>query len=245
MGRVIMPAFKVETFGTEAEPLVIIDGFSADFEALRRTAEAAAYAVTSPHYPGVRAQADARYLAPQMPLLTRILTEVFGLSDGAVLVECAFSIVTTPPADLSLIQRLPHFDSTDPKRLALLHYFGDEVTGGTAFYRHKATGFETITAPRHAPYTAALAAQMTAHGPPAAAYYQDGPLYERLGAVAARPAKVASVENPPWWRWRRARTPSRSAASAGVVTTISDVLGSILARPIWTSPVPGGMSMSR
>ena len=35
------------------------------------------------------------------------------------------------------------------------------------------------------------------------------------------------------------------AASAGVVTITRSVRGSIRASPIWTSPVPGGMSMSR
>ena len=48
---------------------------------------------------------------------------------------------------------------------------------------------------------------------------------------------------------RRAMSAARwatfCAARAGVVTTTSDVLGSILARPICTSPVPGGMSINR
>ena len=35
------------------------------------------------------------------------------------------------------------------------------------------------------------------------------------------------------------------ALTAGVVTMIISVRGSIRARPICTSPVPGGMSMSR
>ena len=35
------------------------------------------------------------------------------------------------------------------------------------------------------------------------------------------------------------------ALTAGVVTMISSARGSMRARPICTSPVPGGMSMSR
>ena len=35
------------------------------------------------------------------------------------------------------------------------------------------------------------------------------------------------------------------AATGGVVTTMTSVRGSIRARPIWMSPVPGGMSISR
>ena len=43
---------------------------------------------------------------------------------------------------------------------------------------------------------------------------------------------------------RRAPRPS-ARASAGVVTTSISACGSMRARPIWMSPVPGGMSMSR
>ncbi len=42
-----------------------------------------------------------------------------------------------------------------------------------------------------------------------------------------------------------ARTATFWAVSDGVVTMIISARGSIRARPIWTSPVPGGMSMSR
>lgn len=42
-----------------------------------------------------------------------------------------------------------------------------------------------------------------------------------------------------------ARTATFWAASAGVVTTSISAWGSMRARPICTSPVPGGMSMSR
>ena len=42
-----------------------------------------------------------------------------------------------------------------------------------------------------------------------------------------------------------ARAATFCAATAGVVTTRSRPAGSMRARPICTSPVPGGMSMSR
>ncbi len=42
-----------------------------------------------------------------------------------------------------------------------------------------------------------------------------------------------------------ARTATFWALRGGVVTMSISVRGSIRARPIWTSPVPGGMSMSR
>lgn len=188
--RVVTAAYSVETFGNEVEPLVIIDDFSADIDRLRTAADASTYAVTSPHYPGIRAQADPSYLASQMPLLKEVLTGVFSIPQGAALVECAYSIVTTQPQNLTPIQRLPHFDSTDKGRLALLHYFGEADSGGTAFYRHKATGFETITPERHAAYTSRLQAEINQNGLPPAAYYESGPLYERIGEVEAKPNRM-------------------------------------------------------
>ena len=48
---------------------------------------------------------------------------------------------------------------------------------------------------------------------------------------------------------RRAMSATRAAtfcaARAGVVTTSISACGSMRARPIWMSPVPGGMSTSR
>ena len=190
MGRRMSVLYDIQRLGNEAEPLVIIDDFSEQFEALRQTAEASTYTVTGPHYPGIRAQADPSYLGPQMAVLKDVLTKVFGYASGANLIECAYSLVTTPPLKLTPIQRLPHFDSTDPKRLALLHYFGDASSGGTAFYRHVSTGFETISQARHQAYTAALQAEINKNGLPPAAYYAAGPLYERIGEVEAKPNRM-------------------------------------------------------
>lgn len=182
--------YDILRFGDEGEPLVIIDDFSERFHALREVADSAHYAVTGPHYPGIRAQADPSYLGAQMATLKKVLTEVFECPQGAGLVECAYSLVTTRPENLTPIQRLPHFDSTDPGRFALLHYFGDETSGGTAFYRHVTTGYETITADRQAKYTSALQQDVAQHGLPSAKYYADGPLFERIGEVEAQPNRM-------------------------------------------------------
>ena len=190
MGRLMSVSYDIQRLGNEAEPLVIIDNFSEQFDALREIAETRPYEVTGPHYPGIRAQADPSYLGAQMAILKEVLTDVFDYGRGADLVECAYSLVTTPPANLTPIQRLPHFDSTDPGRLALLHYFGDVSSGGTAFYRHVSTGFETISQARHHAYTKALQGEINKNGLPPAAYYAEGPLFERIGEVEARPNRM-------------------------------------------------------
>lgn len=181
-----MPSPVIARIGHEREPVLIIDGFSSDPDALVEQAAGETYRIIGPHYPGVRAPLAAQYLSERMDLLQRLLSEVFGLQDGANLVECNFSLVTTPPAGLQPLQRLPHFDSTDPGRLAVLHYMCGPEGGGTAFYRHRATGFETVSASRVADYALHLDDEIERGGAPPAAYMQgDTPLFEQIYRVKA------------------------------------------------------------
>ena len=183
---VIAPSPVIGRIGHEREPIVVIDGFSADPAALVEQAAALHYEKLGPHYPGIRAPAASAYLAARMDLLQEVLSGVFGVSRGADLVECNYSIVTTPPSALAPIQRLPHFDSTDPGRIAILHYLCQPLDGGTAFYRHRATGFETISASRLEDYSEVLQAEADARGLPQAEYVRaDTALFEQTYRVDA------------------------------------------------------------
>jgi hypothetical protein len=53
--------------------------------------------------------------------------------------------VSKHPSELSSAQRAPHFDTTDEKHLALLHYLRVPAGSGTAFYRQRSTGIERVT----------------------------------------------------------------------------------------------------
>src|ERR1700761_4857586 len=130
------PAIRIEQIGRERQPVIVIDDFVPDPGHLRAAAEALEYRTLGRHYPGLRAEgapADVEaYLAPVRDLIGR----VFGYPGGLDLISAGYSIVTTRPADLTPIQRLPHFDRWEPERLALLHYLDGPEKGGTAFYRH-------------------------------------------------------------------------------------------------------------
>ena len=173
--------------GAEGEPVVVIDDFSLNPDALLRRGREASYGEGGKHYPGQRAPAPSAYLRERMNLLQAVLTEVFGMDDGASLVECNFSIVTTPPDRLTPIQRLPHFDSTDPGYIALLHYLGGPEEGGTSFYRHRATQFETIDASRLDTYTGMLQEEVREYGLPKRQYFSGtDQQFEKIGGVEAR-----------------------------------------------------------
>lgn len=182
----ITAAFETLMFGTEREPVVVIDNFSADPDRLLAEARAATYGPGGHHYPGERAPAKAAYLQAQGKVLSDIITGVFGMVAGADLIECNFSVVTTHPADLTPIQRLPHFDGTAPNRLALLHYLCPPEAGGTSFYRHRATGFETITQERLATYDAQLRREVADQGLPPGEYFHGSQhQFERIGQIPA------------------------------------------------------------
>ncbi len=178
------PSVRVERIGREGEPVVVIDGFAADAAALRTAAAALTFAPDGTHYPGVKAAVPSAYFADVAPTVGIVLRDVFGFAEPAGVIAAWYQLVTTPPAALTLMQRLPHVDALRPRQIALVHFLGHENRGGTAFYRHRATGFETLDEARAPAFRTRLAAEVAATPPPNA-YIDDGaPWFERIAAVA-------------------------------------------------------------
>ncbi|NCP15231.1 MAG: hypothetical protein GW858_13890 [Sphingomonadales bacterium] len=182
----------VERLGREGEPLVIIDNFTGQPERLRAMGRAAQYHPAGVDYPGRRALADPAYLDLRRDLMMQIMARVFGLSRGVQCEIAAFSLVTLTPEKLSPRQRIPHHDHSDAGRVAIMHYLDGPESGGTAFYRHRRTGFEAITPAREAAYAAGLDEDLQEFGPPAPGYpSEDSQAFEQIGAVEARADRMA------------------------------------------------------
>ena len=182
----IRPEIAARLIGEERQPLVTIDGFAPDPAALRDAAAAARFAPASNHYPGLSAPVPRDYLVAVQPVLALVLREVFGHRRAWRVLDARFALVTTPPDRLSTAQRLPHVDALDPGQIALVHYLMLEGGDGTAFFRHRATGYETLTAARAPTYQAALAAEIAKAPPPPAYIAGDTPQFARTAHVAAR-----------------------------------------------------------
>lgn len=181
------PAITVERVGREGEPLVVVDDFAPDADALRDAAIAATFEPATHHYPGIRAPLPASYLTAQLPVIAAVVRDVFGPRGDLEVIDASFSIVTTPPAELSVQQRLPHCDAYARNRIALLHYLSPDDDDGTAFFRHRSTGFETVDQHRAAIYSGQLEAELRHAGPPPAAYvFGDTPLFEQTLLVGAK-----------------------------------------------------------
>lgn len=181
------PRDRIEQLGAERQPLLIIDDCLANPEAVRAIAARAPFAPIGPHYPGLRSPVPQAAIAPLLDPLADCLTATFSLPDRPQFDECFLSVVTLAPSELAPIQRLPHFDGVEPDRLAFLLYLDPLERGGTAFYRQRRTGFETVCAQRFADFQSALEQDVAAHGMPEPDYIRgDTALYERIHAVAGR-----------------------------------------------------------
>jgi hypothetical protein len=177
------PEFRVRAsrFGREQAPLLVIDNFVAAPEALIELAESKSFADGVTYYPGVRAKAPLTYQRFAIEALRPFVQEHFGLDAARLRFSaCYFSLVTTPPERLAYLQRIPHIDSLFPQELAFVHYLFRGDLGGTAFYRHRATGFESIDSTRAGEYWPHVeAAQSDPAGPTAAYINGDTELYEQ------------------------------------------------------------------
>lgn len=177
---------RVDLIGREKEPLATIDDFASDPDALRAAAVDATFAPAGEHYPGLRAPLPSGYLAAQMPVVARVVSRAFGRCRRIHVVDAAFSIVTRPPEDLHVRQRLPHVDAYGRERIALVHYLSPTDEDGTAFFRHRATGFETIDATRAPGYFGKLEDELGEGAVPAGYIAGDTALFERTAVAPSR-----------------------------------------------------------
>ena len=172
------------TIGAEQAPLLVIDNFIADPDRLVRKAAGRQFTVPSRFYPGIRAEAPPSYRQLIETRLKAVLFEHFGLQGLSLRFSMShYSLVTTPPEKLAAIQRIPHVDSLDGNGLATIHYLFKTDLGGTAFYRHRRTGFEVIDLARREQYFACVEEERLGPNNPAAAYINGSTaLYEQVAS---------------------------------------------------------------
>ena len=171
---------------------MVIDGFGDDVAELRERGRTAQYQDGGAYYPGIRAGVQPDFLDRHRDTLIAVMTDVFGFRNNVGIETIAFSLVTRPEAALSPMQCIPHFDHAGGGLVAGMLYLLDEDSGGTAFYRHRRTGFETISAARLAAYQQGVQGDDREYGPPPQEYYRgSGDRYEQIGEVTARPGRLA------------------------------------------------------
>lgn len=164
---------NVYEVGFEKTKLVVIDGFVQDPENLIDQAASLAPfpAIEGNYYPGLRRFITAddgeshAYVDASCRALAPVLNQVYGVPNFE-LVEASYSMVTQQPDTLEALQSIPHFDHPNDLSFAILHYLSIQPRGGTAFYRHRRTGFENMSMERLERFKAGLDKDLQDYGPP-------------------------------------------------------------------------------
>lgn len=123
-------------------PVIYIENFYADPEAVREAAISARYDVSIAHYPGRHAAIARQDYAPAAHAIAAIASQLGDRSYRAEDFYSDFSIVTTKPGDLLPTQQHPHIDPTPVLGLVYLTPGSDE---GTSFYFNEMLGIAVIT----------------------------------------------------------------------------------------------------
>jgi len=172
---------KAERIGREGGVVVTIDNFLLDADQMvDYAARGASFVPAGALYPGVQAPLPAPYPLYAHFFTQSLIPDAFGLGDLDV-IDCraTFSMMTTPPDKVGIRQRIPHMDMPDPNHIVLLHYLFDDPDGGTAFYRHRKTGFESMNPDQRTVYEAVLKDEIAAH--PQDDYIRaDTPIFEQI-----------------------------------------------------------------
>ena len=128
--------------------------------------------VPCPLYPGIRTSLPDDYVEILLPALLPLLREIYAIPDAFEheLIRGQFSLITTPPEDLGVLQRVPHIDDMKSRYFATVHYLNAGTYAGTGIFRHRPTGFERISDERYPDFVAAAEAYIKANGLPAAGY---------------------------------------------------------------------------
>lgn len=183
-------------FGHSQSRVVVIDGVSQAIEQVRALAVAMApFPPAGNYYPGVRRpitsenSAAHAYVENLLQAGTPFIRDVFGF-EHFLMLEASFSMITVAPDRLSANQRVPHFDDTDPNYLALLHYLGPTSGTGTAFYRHRATGIECVTAANIDALISVLKLESLSWNRPGYITQSDE-FFEQIGWIDSMPDRLA------------------------------------------------------
>ncbi len=178
--------FQIQKFsiGREGAPLIVVDNLTADAEQLIQLATQTTFTNGGRFYPGIRAVAPVEYQRFLLRCVSEILVQQLQINASRLCLSlCHYSIVTTPADDLEPPQRIPHIDSIQNDSFAAVHYLFKGALGGTAFYRHRQTGYECIDQNRQQQYFQTLEEESRDPVFPTKGYINGNtPFFERIAA---------------------------------------------------------------
>ncbi len=176
---------KLRHYGEELNPLIIIDDLLLNPDDLIECAVQTRFSTPeATHYPGLNAALPAAYLNTLLPVLRPSLMRAFGVGEAALMARAFFALSTKRAEEMVPLQKIPHYDQPDPRCLAMVHYLGRDQAGGTGFFRHIPSGFESIDSTRREAYMQQVNRELEALGDTLTGYTGPRtPNYELLETV--------------------------------------------------------------
>lgn len=182
---------EVVYIGKEQEPVIVVDNLLQLPEALIQYAETghSFQKDLKDFYPGIRKPLSPIYAENIYSHLMEPMWTIFSskLTVNIKLLSSVLSLATSNPKDLRPIQSVPHFDSFTANNIASVHYLCDSKFGGTSFYRHRATGFETMDAQRLQQYAPMLKSEVMQSNKTSFDYINgDSEIFVRTASIDAK-----------------------------------------------------------
>jgi hypothetical protein len=139
---------QVLSVGEDKTPVIVIDEFSVNTDDIVEHAckNLPFNKRDNTHYPGIRAPLPKDYVINVLQAVYQEICRIYNVPTNLQLrpQEIYFSLITQKPESLSLLQRMPHFDTSRPFYFAVLHYLNDGNHGNTGLFRHIPSGLEKI-----------------------------------------------------------------------------------------------------
>lgn len=166
---------RIGLTGRDKSPVTIIDDILSNPDALKAEGHRAIYSTEHrTFYPGHNGVIARESVLSVISALKPVIENVYDLPlTNQIRLSGYFGLVSTAPERLHLAQTIPHYDTTNPRMLAVLIYLSGPPHGGTGFYRHRATGIERITTDNIADYNTVLADEMTVRDPLPRHYFDN------------------------------------------------------------------------
>ena len=188
---------KAETcfVGVNKTAVIIIDDFAIDTAAIIENAcnNCDFEHQDNSYYPGIRARLPKSYVIDVLQAIYQQICVVYEIPVHLQLKpqEIYYSLLTNSQSQLSLNQRMPHFDTSRPYYFAILHYLNNNPHGNTGLFRHIPTGLERIDEDNEEHYLTAKEKYIDENGSPPQTYFTSSTgHYELYHEIEYKPNRL-------------------------------------------------------
>ncbi len=191
-------AVKTTCLGDEKNKVIIIDDVLTDPVKLVEYAASinfppAPWLRQRKGYPGIRADLPVGSIEPLIIKIKEIIEAKYDIPPSASRISCQSSLcmMTVPESELGPYQLIPHFDTSRQYYFAALLYLCGEEHGGTAFYRHNSTGYESIVPEQSEDYLDHCYKELNSRKLEKRYFSESDDYYTKIGFVPARFNRLA------------------------------------------------------